>query len=95
MSFINKLFGKKEDQSPIVSILPEEIYQAGVLELKDEVIHLYPNPVIDELTVSGFDKIERLRIFDIKGQQGRSLATGVISSCHGSSPAAAQAATDA
>ncbi len=34
MSFLNKLFGKK-DSSPIVSILPEEIYQAGVLELKD------------------------------------------------------------
>ncbi len=34
MSFLNKLFGKKES-SPVVSILPEEIYQAGVLELKD------------------------------------------------------------
>jgi conjugal transfer ATP-binding protein TraC len=34
MSFLNKIFGKKEP-SPIVSILPEEIYQAGVLELKD------------------------------------------------------------
>ena len=33
MSFLNKLFAKKEE--PIVSILPEEIYQAGVLELKD------------------------------------------------------------
>ena len=36
MSFISKLFGKKE-VSPIVSILPEEIYQAGVLELKDVI----------------------------------------------------------
>ncbi|MEN9912661.1 MAG: hypothetical protein RLY66_69 [Candidatus Parcubacteria bacterium] len=36
MSFLNKLFGKKE-ASPIVSILPEEIYQAGVLELKDVI----------------------------------------------------------
>ena len=35
MSFISKLFGKKDEQSPIISILPEEIYQAGVLELKD------------------------------------------------------------
>lgn len=35
MSFLNKLLGKKDEQSPIVSILPEEIYQAGVLELKD------------------------------------------------------------
>lgn len=34
MSFLKKLFGKKEE-SPIVSILPNEIYQAGVLELKD------------------------------------------------------------
>src|SRR3989344_4835323 len=34
MSFLNKLFGRKDEQSPIVSILPEEIYQAGVLELK-------------------------------------------------------------
>ena len=34
MSFISNLLGKKQE-SPIVSILPEEIYQAGVLELKD------------------------------------------------------------
>ncbi len=37
MSFISKLFGKKDEQSPIISILPEEIYQAGVLELKDVI----------------------------------------------------------
>ncbi len=37
MSFISKLFGKKDEQSPIVSILPEEIYQAGILELKDVI----------------------------------------------------------
>ncbi|MDQ2933198.1 MAG: DUF87 domain-containing protein [bacterium] len=37
MSFINKFLGKKDEQSPIVSILPEEIYQAGVLELKDVI----------------------------------------------------------
>ena len=37
MSFIGKLFGKKEDQSPIVSVLPQEIYQAGVLELRDVI----------------------------------------------------------
>lgn len=36
MSIFNKLFGKKE-QSPIVSVLPEEIYQAGILELKDVI----------------------------------------------------------
>ncbi len=36
MSIFSKLFGKKE-ASPIVSILPEEIYQAGVLELKDVI----------------------------------------------------------
>lgn len=35
MSIFNKLFKKKP--SPIVSILPEEIYQAGVLELKDVI----------------------------------------------------------
>lgn len=34
MSLFNKLLGKKET-SPIVSIMPDEIYQAGVLELKD------------------------------------------------------------
>ena len=33
MALFSKLFGKKED--PIVSVLPEEIYQAGVLELRD------------------------------------------------------------
>jgi len=37
MSFLGKIFGKKEEQSPIVSILPQEIYQAGVLELRDVI----------------------------------------------------------
>jgi len=36
MSIFSKLFGKKAP-SPIVSVLPEEIYQAGVLELKDVI----------------------------------------------------------
>lgn len=36
MSIFSKLFKSKE-ASPIVSILPEEIYQAGVLELKDVI----------------------------------------------------------
>ncbi len=36
MSLFSKLLGKKE-ASPVVSVLPEEIYQAGVLELKDVI----------------------------------------------------------
>jgi conjugal transfer ATP-binding protein TraC len=36
MSIFSKFIGRKE-QSPIISILPEEIYQAGVLELKDVI----------------------------------------------------------
>ncbi len=36
MSIFSKLLGKK-DQEPIVSIMPEEIYEAGVLELKDVI----------------------------------------------------------
>jgi type IV secretory pathway VirB4 component len=36
MSLFSKLFGKKEE-APIVSVLPEEIYQAGVLELRDVI----------------------------------------------------------
>ena len=35
MSIFSNIFKKKD--SPIVSILPEEIYQAGVLELKDVI----------------------------------------------------------
>ena len=35
MSFLNKLFKKKEEAQPIASILPQEIYEAGILELKD------------------------------------------------------------
>jgi type IV secretory pathway VirB4 component len=35
MSFIGKLFGRKEEASPITSLLPQEIYEQGVLELKD------------------------------------------------------------
>ena len=36
MSLLPNIFKKKE-ASPIVSVLPEEIYQAGVLELKDVI----------------------------------------------------------
>jgi type IV secretory pathway VirB4 component len=36
MSIFSNLFGKKKE-TPIVSILPDEIYQAGVLELKDVI----------------------------------------------------------
>lgn len=36
MSIFSKILGKKEE-SPVISILPEEIYQAGVLELKDVI----------------------------------------------------------
>jgi len=36
MSIFSKLFGKKEP-SPIVSLMPNEIYEAGVLELKDVI----------------------------------------------------------
>jgi conjugal transfer ATP-binding protein TraC len=35
MSFIGKLFGRKKEASPITSLLPQEIYEQGVLELKD------------------------------------------------------------
>lgn len=37
MSIFSNLFGKKQEQAPVVSIMPEEIYQAGVLELKDVI----------------------------------------------------------
>ncbi|MEK7184734.1 MAG: hypothetical protein AAB683_01185, partial [Patescibacteria group bacterium] len=36
MSIFSKLFAKKE-QSPIVSLMPQEIYEAGILELKDVI----------------------------------------------------------
>jgi type IV secretory pathway VirB4 component len=35
MSILNSLFGEKKKQADIASILPQEIFQAGVLELKD------------------------------------------------------------
>ncbi len=34
MTFLNKLFGKKEE-SPVTSVLPDELFKAGALELKD------------------------------------------------------------
>ncbi len=37
MSIFSKLFSKKTDQDPIVSLMPQEIYDAGVLELKDVI----------------------------------------------------------
>ncbi len=36
MSLFDKLLGKKQ-QSPITSLLPQEIYEAGILELKDVI----------------------------------------------------------
>jgi conjugal transfer ATP-binding protein TraC len=36
MSIFSKLLGKKEE-NPIVSLMPQEIYEAGVLELKDVI----------------------------------------------------------
>lgn len=36
MNIFSKLLGKK-DQDPIVSLMPQEIYEAGVLELKDVI----------------------------------------------------------
>ncbi len=35
MSIFSKLFNKKDKEQPIVSFLPQDIYQEGVLELKD------------------------------------------------------------
>ncbi|MDZ4206033.1 MAG: DUF87 domain-containing protein [Patescibacteria group bacterium] len=35
MSILDKLFGKKSEKPDISSILPQEIFEAGVLELKD------------------------------------------------------------
>ena len=35
MGFLNTLFGKKEKPAMISSVLPQEIYEAGVLELQD------------------------------------------------------------
>jgi type IV secretory pathway VirB4 component len=35
MSFFKNLFGKKEEKDELTSFLPQEIYEAGVLELQD------------------------------------------------------------
>ena len=35
MSFLSKIFKKKGEEQPLVSLLPQDIYQEGVLELKD------------------------------------------------------------
>ncbi len=37
MSLFGKLLGKKEEKAPIISLMPQEIYEAGVLELKDVI----------------------------------------------------------
>ena len=37
MGIFSKLLGKKQEQAPIVSLMPQEIYEAGVLELKDVI----------------------------------------------------------
>jgi conjugal transfer ATP-binding protein TraC len=35
MSIFSKLFSKKDKEQPLVSLLPQDIYQEGILELKD------------------------------------------------------------
>ncbi|MDB5204553.1 MAG: type secretory pathway VirB4 component-like protein [Candidatus Taylorbacteria bacterium] len=38
MSFIDSILGKKKEEAPVItSILPQEIYETGVLELKDVI----------------------------------------------------------
>ena len=37
MSIFSNLFGKKEETSPIASIVPQEVYESGALELKDVI----------------------------------------------------------
>ena len=37
MAFFSKMFGKKDKSPELAPILPQEIYQAGVLELKDVI----------------------------------------------------------
>jgi type IV secretory pathway VirB4 component len=37
MSIFSKILGKKDEIEPMVSLLPQEIYEAGVLELKDVI----------------------------------------------------------
>lgn len=37
MSIFSKILGKKEENEPVVSLMPQEIYEAGVLELKDVI----------------------------------------------------------
>ncbi len=37
MSIFSKILGKKEEKEPVVSLMPQEIYEAGVLELKDVI----------------------------------------------------------
>jgi type IV secretory pathway VirB4 component len=37
MSLFSKILGKKEERDPVISLMPQEIYEAGVLELKDVI----------------------------------------------------------
>ena len=37
MGIFSKLLGKKQEVAPIISLMPQEIYEAGVLELKDVI----------------------------------------------------------
>lgn len=37
MGLFGKLLGRKKEPSPVVSLMPQEIYEAGVLELKDVI----------------------------------------------------------
>jgi conjugal transfer ATP-binding protein TraC len=37
MSIFKKILGKNEEEQPIVSLMPQEIYEQGVLELKDVI----------------------------------------------------------
>ncbi|MFN8143833.1 MAG: T9SS type A sorting domain-containing protein [Bacteroidia bacterium] len=45
------------------------IFVTGIEEIKHQDISIYPNPVLDKLTVSALEKIQgQLRIFDLSGK---------------------------
>jgi hypothetical protein len=65
------------DADPLKSAKLTVKYTAtvGIPETSVSAIKMYPNPVIDQLTVQGLDKVKKLVIMDITGKIRRTVNT--------------------
>lgn len=64
----SSFYAFKTESNPMSHLSISAPAATGVTEANLSTVHFYPNPVNNELNISGYEKIELLRIFDLKGQ---------------------------